>query len=355
MQDTEDTSGGVETAVADSSPVVDSGAQQPTAAVPQEENYWSHFKGLPEFSGKSDREIAGTLYQTMQREKAAAGTIARMQGVLPHANEWIAHKDEFMAWKKAQAQQAQQSQQAVKEVKKFWNPPEVKESYRRYITRDAEGRDVIAEDAPYEARQALLENMAYQRDFAQKFLSDPEQTLGPLIQQMAEEKAQNLIETTLHRREEQAFVDQITEENKDWLYDSETGNVTPEAIVVHRYVEDARALGIQGAKPRWEYAKAMLTKDLLYAARAEEERRNRSFVEQFQQAAANQPDIAPEPPQPAPQEVAQRNMDYLRKEASRNPSRSSGRGIENGQKPAPPNRSIEQILLDELTKRGLAQ
>ena len=86
-----------------SSPAQDS----PQEAAPQQEqvDYWGHFKGLPEFSGKDDRDIAAHLYQTMERERAASQQLTQYQQVLPYAQEWMANRREFEAWRQSQQEQ----------------------------------------------------------------------------------------------------------------------------------------------------------------------------------------------------------------------------------------------------------
>ena len=334
----------VEGAVQESEPQAAPEVQQQTA------DYWSHFKGLPEFQGKDDRDIAAHLYQTMEREKAASQALARMQQVLPYAQDYMAHRGEFDAWRKAQQQQ-QQQQQPQQPVRQPWQPPEIKDSYRRYLTKDENGRDVISEDAPLDARQALIEHMNYRADFAQKFLDNPEEALGPMIQQMAEQKAQEIVNNTFTTRENEAFVDRIERENADWLRDSETGQVTPEGFLVHKYIEQARDHGINGPQARWDYAIAMTERDMLARRFQEEDAQAQQFTERLMQQP-QQPE--PQPPVQAerPRDTASENMEYLRREASRNPSRSAGRGISNGQKPAGQPLSFEQMLQQDLSNKG---
>lgn len=330
---------------------VSSPAQEPAQeAAPQQEqvDYWGHFKGLPEFSGKDDRDIAAHLYQTMERERAASQQLTQYQQVLPYAQEWMANRREFEAWRQSQ----QEQQKPVEEVKKSWQPPELKDSYRRYLTKDENGRDVISEDAPLDARQALIEHMNYRSDFAQKFLDNPEEALGPMIQELAQKQAQEIVQNVMTTKENEAFVEQVERENADWLRDSETGEVTPEGFLVHRYIEQARDLGINGPKARWDYGVAMAERDMLARRYQEEEQRSEQFAEQLTRPMETPPEPQPEPA-PSPQkDTANENMEYLRREASRNPSRSSGRGIANGQKPQGQTLTFEQMLQQDLNNKG---
>ena len=332
--------------------------ESPEAVSPEtapQVNYWDNFKNLPQFQGQSDRDIASHLYQSMEREKSASQALAQYQQVLPYAQEFLSNRNEYEKWKQGQQNQAAQAQQAAQEVKKSWQPPEVKDSFRRYLTKDENGRDAISDDAPLDARQQLMEHLNYRADFAQKFLDNPEEALGPMIQQLAQSQAQEMINQTLEQRDGETFVSNIEEENKDWLIDSQTGNVTPEGMLVHKKIDEARSLGINGPEARWNYAVAMAERDLLVQRYEKQSQGEQQFAQQMQEMAAQNQQPAPQATeQPAPQpDQAKQNMEYLRREASRNPSRSAGQALNNGEQPKKPTGNFDQMLKEQLASKGL--
>jgi hypothetical protein len=325
---------------------------------------WDAFKRLPEFQGADDRAIAARLYNAMEREKAASRALAQYQQVLPYAQEWIANRrdiEEFRQWKQQQVQpQHPQVQQAQKlapqqaEQSKWWNPPKVRDSYRRYLVKDEDGREVISQDAPLDAKHELYEYQQYKADFAKKFLEDPEGALGPMVQGLAAKQAQEIVQQTFEQRENESYVTNVESENRDWLFDQETGNVTPEGLLVHKYVEEARERGINGPQQRWQYAIAMTERDMLarlfddaQAAQAMPVQASPAPV----QAAAPQPAPPPAPPARQP-DLAQQNMQYLRREAARNPSRSAGAAVNDSRAPRP-KRTFEELLREDASSRGL--
>jgi len=348
----------------DSSPAPESGSQTAPQSVPQSAptaGPWEAFKRLPEFQGQDDRAIAARLYTAMEREKAASRALAQYQQVLPYAQEYITYRPEFDAWRKSQQQaqlQAQQQQAPQPEKPKWWNPPQVRESSRRYLIRDEEGREVIDPNAPITAREELFEYQRYKADFAKKFLENPEDALGPMVQEMASKQAQEIIQQQLEKSQNEQFVTSIEEQNRDWLFDKETGNVTPEGLLVHKYVEEARERGIKGPQARWEYAIAMTERDLLARTFDEQQASQNQIqqsVQQLMQQARTAPSPAPAPaPQPQPQQpdLAQQNLQYLRREASRNPSRSAGAAATDPRTPRP-KRSFAEMLKDEASSKGL--
>jgi hypothetical protein len=330
-------------------------------SAPQQTSPWDAFKRLPDFQGQDDRAIASRLYQAMEREKAASRSLAQYQQVLPYAQEYLTHRREFDAWRQSQSQQVQQAQQLQQpkqpEQPKWWNPPSVKDSYKRYLTRDEDGREIIDPQAPISAREELLEYQQYKADFARKFLEDPQAALGPMVQDLAAKQAQEIVQQQFQKVENESYVQSIEEQNRDWLFDPQTGNVTPEGLLVHKYVEEARELGIQGPKARWDYAVTKTERDLLaqtfdasQASQGQLQQQIQQFMSQSRQAPPPAP--APEPPKPAAPDLAQQNMQYLRREASRNPSRSAGTATNDTRAPKP-KMTFEQMLRDDANTRGL--
>jgi hypothetical protein len=315
---------------------------------------WESFKTLPEFQGQDDRAIASRLYQAMEREKVASRRLAQYQQVMPVAQEYLSNRPEYERWKQQQSAAQAQQAPAQPQAQKWWNPPEIKDSYKRYLVKDETGRDAISPDAPLDVRAQLTDWMNYRADFAQKFLTNPEEALGPMVAELAQKQAQELIEKQLQTRDNEAFVKRFEDENKDWLYDSETGSVSPAGLSFHKYVDEARSHGINGPEARARYAIAMTERDLLAqkydAEQGQPSQPQASFPMQAQQPAPEQS------PQPVPKSVpdqARQNMDYLRREASRNPSRSAGAANTTDPRQSKPKRSFEQMLLDEASSKGL--
>ena len=342
----EETSAPVESApepsVQESAPV-----EQPSAPAPEQPTVWSAFKSLPDFEGKEDREIAQSLYQSLEREKAAQKKLAEYQRLIPYANEYMRHREPFEQYLASQHQPQPQQQQP--QEKPWWNPPELKDSYKRYIVKDQNGRDMIAEDAPPEARLAIEDYMTYRAEFAQKFLANPEEALGPMVEQIAQQKANELLEQQLMQRDQQSYVSTLERDNADWLYEEDGKTPTEEGLAVQRYIEEATQLGINSPEARWEYATSMVERDLLTELRESDARaaavRDRLYPQQAEAAPGQ-----PSQPQPMAQNQAEQDIEYLRREASRNPSRSAG-----AQDPRAPKApmTFEERLKAQLAKDNL--
>jgi len=274
------------------------------AAPEQQGSIYDAFKSLPDFEGRDDVEIARNLYQSYTGLQEAQRQLQQYQQVVPYAQEYLRNQREYEAWKQ---QQAEASRPKPEEPPKWWNPPQVKDTWKSYIVRDPEtGREVISQDAPLEAQTALREYQSYTADFARRFVTDPEATLSPFIEQVAQKKAEELVNNALSGYQAQNYVQSLEQQNSDWLYD-QNGQVTREGQAIQSYIGQAQQMGIQSPEARWKYATGMLQRDLL----------NMRY-QQMQQAPP------PEPAPQAPPPVEQQNMAFLRERATRAPNRSAG-------------------------------
>jgi len=306
----------------------------PTPTQPQGSVY-DAFKALPEFQGADDVAIAQTLYQSMQGYQQAQQQLRQYQDVMPATMEYMQNRQRYQEWQNAQ--QAQQTK--APERPKWWNPPQVKDTWRNYIVRDPQtGREVIDPNAPLEAKMALQEYQTYTADFAKRFVTNPEDTLKPFIEQIAQQKAQELVQQHLGQYTAQNYVSSLEQQNADWLYDTR-GQISPEGRAIQGYIEQAAQSGISTPEARWQYATSMLERDLLNL-------RYQQMMAGMQQQAPpmEQAPAAPEPP------VAQSNMQFLRERATRTPSRSGGATEPRAPRPK---MTLEERLKSQLVKDGL--
>lgn len=337
------------------------------AAAPTQGSVWDAFKNLDEFRGQDDVAIARRLYASMERERAATQALQQYQQYIPYAQQYLQnreqfdqfaqHRDAFQQWLASRQQPAGQPVEkttAAEAVQKWWNPPQVRDSYKQYLVKDENGREVISPDAPLDAKHALYEYQKYKADFAQKFLTNPEEALGPMIQEIAQKQAQQIVESQFAEVQQQQYVSGLEKENADWLYEQDGTTPTQEGLAAQRYIEQAAKLGIQTPEARWEYATAMIERDLLDKLRGfQQQNGQRSAFE----AGLPQPATAaaaPAPvsaPQPDAASQAQRDIEFLRREASRNPSRASG--ASDPRTPQAP-LTFEQRLAKQLARDGIS-
>lgn len=326
-----------------------------------QQSVWDAFKNLDEFKGQEDVAIARRLYASMEREKAATSALAQYQQYIPYAQQYLQNREPFERWLSSQREQPAQQpvkQQAEQQaVAKWWNPPQIRESYKQYLVKDENGREVISESAPLDARHQLYEYQKYKADFAQKFLTNPEEALGPMIQEIAQQQARQIVDSQFQEVHQHQYVSTIEKENHDWLYD-EQGQPTPEGLAAQKYIEEASQIGIQSAEKRWEYATKMIERDLLDRLRGmgQQDAQRSAFEAGLPQqmaapvAAAAPPEAAPAAA-PSASSKAERDIEFLRREASRNPSRAAG--SDDPRTPQAP-LTFEQRLARQLQRDGIS-
>ena len=301
---------------------VDSAPQSAPApeAAPQSGGFstpYEAFRHLPEFQGQDDLAIAQNLYRAFNGYGETQRQLQQYQSIIPHATEYLQNKAQYQQWLAAQ-QEASKPKPA--EQPKWWSPPSVDDSWKSYIIRDPQtGKEIIDPNAPFEAQQALRKYQDYTANFARKLVTDPENTLKPFVEQVAMQKAQELVQQHLGQYQAQNFVQDLESQNADWLYD-QNGQVSREGQAIQAYIQQAAHIGIADPKARWQYATGMLQRDLLNLR-----------YQQMQMQAAQPPMQAPPAAYqqaPAPQApvdpVAQQNMQFLRERATRTPNRSAG-------------------------------
>jgi hypothetical protein len=302
------------------------------------------FRSQPGYEGASDQDIVSRIQETMAREQQAMRALQQYQSVIPVASEYLSNREMYEQWKQSrnQPQQPQASAPAAPQKDPWWNPPKVKDSYKQWITRDESGREVISEQAPLEARAALADYQAYKADFARKFIEDPQGAIGPMVEQIVADRAREIAEQQISGLKEETFVSQIEQENKDWLYD-QGGHVSREGLLVQKYIEDARGQGINGAKARWDYATAMVERDLALA----------NLQNLWAQSQGQAPNAPQQPPPVAPQATAaQQNMDFLRNRATRAAPRRANPASSDSRNPKKP-MSFEDRMRSALSEMGL--
>jgi hypothetical protein len=295
--------------------------EEPEAPAPQP-TVWDAFKSLPDFQGVDERQIAQRLYQSMEREKQATHALSRYREVLPYAQQYLHDRPEFEKWRASQqAPQAAPAQApAPAPEEKWWNPPQLREAYRRYIVKDENGRDTLHPDTPIDAKHAITEFFQYKQDFAEKFLSNPEEALAPMVSRLAQQQAEQIVSQQLEQAGRQQYIQTLEEQNKDWLYSDPSKKISSrEGEAARMYIEQAAQLGISSPEARWQFALEKVERDLLHqvidaqAGRA----RQQSFQSQIDRAP-----LAASTPVPPQRSQAEANMEYLRRAASRTANRA---------------------------------
>lgn len=304
---------------------------------------YSAFRALPQFQGQDDLTIARNLYSAYSGYEEAQRRLGQFQEVIPYATEYLQNRAAYQKW---QQEQAEASKPKPEAKPKWFDPPAISDAYKSYIIRDPQtGREVIDPNAPLHAKEALRQYQDYTANFARKFVTDPENTLKPFIEDVAMQKAQELVNQHLGQYKAQNYVQDLEKQNADWLYNSD-GSVSREGQAIQAYIQQAAQIGIGSPEARWQYATGMLQRDLLNL-RYQQMQAAPPMAPGQPAAVAPQPEFAP----PAADPVAQQNMQFLRERATRTPNRSAAAATE----PRAPRQrmSFEDRLRNQLVTDGV--
>jgi hypothetical protein len=334
-------SGSQDTGVGSASSAPASPSEPTSAPAPQQATVWDAFRSLPDFQGQDDTAIARHLYASMVREREQAKALAQYQQHVPALREYYSNKPSYDQWLAAQRQQQAPAQPTKP---KFWDPPQVKEAWKQYLVKDENGKVAISPDAPMDARDALMQKQQYVADFAKRFLDNPEEALGPMVQEIAQRQAAEIVQSQFQRQSEEQFVTGVEDEHSEWLFqDGDRNRPTQAGLAARAFVDEAVRMGIQDPHARWEYAQMkvehMLQKRILELQASAPEAMPQQFA-------------APQQVMPPPSNAAsgaEADMNYLRRAASRNPSRASN-GIV--QPAASQPMTFEQRLAGQINRIG---
>lgn len=183
----------------------------------------------------------------------------------------------------AQAQQmAAQQRQAVaapaaKPLNALWNPPEFDARWNSLVRSDEKGVPSLVPGAPAEILPKYLAYQQYRQAFAEKFLSNPEETLLPLINSAADERAREMVRKEFETRQEQHYIQTFVSDNSSWLHARDAHNqailnpqtgrpvLSPAGQRFQQYVVQANGMGISNVQQQEQYAKTALQRDILLA------------------------------------------------------------------------------------------
>src|ERR1019366_7958096 len=156
------------------------------------------------------------------------------------------------------------------------NPPEFNPQWNSLVRNDEKGVPTLIPGAPAEILPKFLAYQQYRQQFAEKFLSNPEKTLMPLINAPADERAREMVRREIDARQEQHYIQSFVQDNSAWLHQKDgQGQVmrnqqgqpvlSPAGARFQQYVTQAESNGIANVRAQEEYARTYLQRDILIA------------------------------------------------------------------------------------------
>lgn len=239
---------------------------------------------------ENDQTLVADLVRSQESARQALALAQYGQRYLQHAGEFERYLSE------------RQAPQQPRKDSKWWNPPEFNPSWRGLVSRDESGNLVTTPGAPPDVLPKYLAYEQYRRDFADRFLSNPEEALSPLIQEKASSIAQEIVNSHLSQMREEHQAGTFLRENASWLHQRDQNGglvrdysgrpvLSPAGRQFRSYVEEAEQIGIQGVAAQERYATRLLRADLVAAGIQPQNSQpsNAQLKQQFLQNGSRQP------------------------------------------------------------------
>lgn len=211
-----------------------------------------------------------------------------------------------------------------------------------FVGRDATGNLVPLTGAPPDAVIRVREYQQKLQDVQQKFWSNPEGFLAPMVEKKAQEIAAKLFQERTQRTTEQQFAQQAVQQNADWLYEKDAQGQWQEAFnpmsgrmepvlspygkFYHQTVQNLVAAGVENAQVAHQFAVNALQVQLLQAK-----------VNQLQGG----------------QQQQQANQQFLSDAATRTQQRPAPNNVQPAQQPVTA-ANLRQVLMDRMNGSGLS-
>jgi hypothetical protein len=234
------------------------------------------------------------------------------QQLVQYGQQYLQHAPQFQQWL-AQQQQAQQAQQ--QQASEWFKPPEYDARWQSQITRDpTTGQLSAVPGAPPDVVQKYLTWQQHQQDFQQRMARDPIGTLKPGLEQLVDQRAQQIIQQQLGGYQEQSRAQSFLQEHAGWLYARDAqGGVLPNPQTgrpmlgelgqrFYGYVREAESLGLRDVNSQQGYAMRLLRADVAMSQQGQQpapQQANNQLPGQNAQAqgflsnaAANRPNAA---------------------------------------------------------------
>lgn len=260
-----------------------------------------------------------------------------------YGQQYLQHADQFQAF--LRQQQAEQQRLAAQQ-QGWFKAPEFDPSWTQKIYRDQAGNLQVVPGADPMLVSKYVAWTEHQRGWLDKISQDPIGAMRPGLEQLIDQRAQQLIEQRLGGFQEQNAARQFVQQNSSWLHArDQQGQVvidprtqmpalSPAGQRFAAYVQEAEQLGLN-TQGQTRYALGMVERDVAMAR----------LQSQPQQAA--QPAVTPQ---------QQAKDDFLSQAAQRvlTPAQQGTQGNVQGAPPPiqPGARNLREIMMADMAAAG---
>lgn len=258
-----------------------------------------------------------------------------------YAQHLLAEGYRSLQARQAQPAQAPAAQQQQAQANLF-GLPQFDMGLLNFVGRDATGNLVPLPGAPPDAVIRVREYQQKLQDVQQKFWSNPEGFLAPMVEKKAQEIAAKLFQARTQQTAEQQFAQQVVQQNADWLYENDAQGqrqesfnpmsgrmepvLSPYGRFYHQTVQNLVAAGVANPQVAHQFAVNALQVQLLQAK-----------LGQLQGG----------------QQQQQTNQQLLNEAATRTQQRPAPNNVQPAQQPVTA-ANLRQVLMDRMSSSGLS-
>lgn len=221
-------------------------------------------------SFQDDHQVLAHLAQVYQQAQ-------QNHQLVQYGQQYLQHAPQFNSWL-AQQQAAQKQQQA--QSQEWWKAPEFDQSWTQKIVRDQNGALQVVPGADPSILPRYMAWVDHQRGFMDNLAKDPIKTLQPGLEQLIDQRAQQLIEQKLGGYQQQNEAKAFVEQNSQWLHQrNQQGQVlidqrtnmpalSPAGQRFLAYVQEGEQMGLN-TQGQQRYAMGLLQRDVMHAQYAQ--------------------------------------------------------------------------------------
>lgn len=204
----------------DPSVSADEGGEPESGGAPAAEPQWS-FRDYMRQHGGVD---LATKYKSDEEAAKGLANLAQMMGRRSEEAElgrqFAPYQREFMEYLRSR-QPPQAAGREQERPKGWWEPPPIDESWKRWITTDANGQSALREDTPIAVREAIQKRQEYLDRWDYQLRTNPAEALKGAFQEWQQQTRSEVLEQV--RAEYASYqnaqsANSFVSQNSDWIY-----------------------------------------------------------------------------------------------------------------------------------------
>ncbi len=213
--------------------------------------------------------VEGNFNDPAQALQALASTYRQagdLRQLAQHGQEYLRHQSQFQEWQRERAEAEARKQAASQQ---WFKAPEYDPTWLSKVYRDPQSGEIRSlPGSDPSIPQKLAAWNEHQRGFIDKFAQDPMKAIQPGLEQLIDQRAQQLIQQQLGGYREQVQAREILGQHASWIYEQNAQGgkqLSAQGQNYARYVQQAQQQGITTSQGQHDYALGFVQRDYLLA------------------------------------------------------------------------------------------